>query len=146
MDLELNEGNNRIQVSVLNEKGIESIRRTFNIKYNGDVPKPELYLVAVGVSNYQDEKYNLKYPALDVANIIKLFEKRTAEKETVYVISPKPGDKAGLIEQPKSFYQFHQLELTNENAILEKINGIRDFLKNAKPEDEVVLFFPDMDS
>lgn len=138
--LELTEGSNRVQVSVFNEKGAESIRQTFNIKYEGVSPKPELYLVAVGVSNYKDAEFNLKYPAIDVANITKLFETRTAEKEQAYVISPNPQDKTGLIEQPKSFYRLHKFELTNENATLEKIGGVRDFLKNAKPEDEVVIF------
>ena len=52
-------GRNQIDVSVLNEKGAESLKESVSIIYDAPARKPNLYVVAVGVSDYQDERFRL---------------------------------------------------------------------------------------
>lgn len=137
IEVELSPGNNRVQVSVTNTQGVESLRQTFGVVYEGPAPQPELYVLAIGVSNYADKSLNLKYPADDAASIIKLFEERAAQKEMAMVIGP---GNSGLVEQPKSFYKVHPLTIVNENAKIENIVAARKFLEQAKTDDQVVVF------
>jgi WD40 repeat protein/uncharacterized caspase-like protein len=135
--LELLPGNNRVQVSVTNEKGVESMRRTFGVIYEGTTAPPELYILAIGVAKYSDSSFNLNYPAQDAANIVKLFEDRATQQEKALVIDPKGSHED---EQPKSFYKVHTMLLKNEQVTLEKIPAARSFLERAKINDQLVVF------
>jgi WD40 repeat protein/uncharacterized caspase-like protein len=137
IDVELSPGNNRVQVSVTNTQGVESLRQTFGVAYEGPAPQPELYVLAIGVSKYADESLDLKYPADDAESIIKLFEDRAAQKEMAMVIQP---GNSGLVERSKSFYKVHRLKIVNENAKIENIVAARKFLEQAKTDDQVVVF------
>src|SRR4029079_6981 len=130
--VELSPGNNRVQVSVSNTQGFESLRQSFGIVYEGPVPQPELYVLAMGVAKYANDSLNLAYPAQDAESIIKLFEDRAAQKEMVTVIQP---GNSGPVEQPKSFYKVHSLKIVNKKATIENIVAARNFLEGAKTDD-----------
>ncbi len=55
----LSNGTNKIQVSVVNEKGVESLADTLQITYSGAPVKPALYLLSIGVSKYNDPSNDL---------------------------------------------------------------------------------------
>ena len=138
VSIELSGGVNRVRVVVVNEKGAQSVA-AFSINYDGPIPQPQLYVLAVGVSEYADKRYNLTYAAKDAADIVKVLERRAGQREQALVIDPVRGSR--MEERPKSFYQAHSMTLLDKDATREKILNARDFLRQAKVEDEVVVFF-----
>ncbi|MDD5058986.1 MAG: caspase family protein [Sideroxydans sp.] len=68
-------GSNRIQASVLNAQGVESYRETVEVR--GDMPAVpgKVYALTIGVSQYQNAEYNLRYAAKDAKDVGALFGK-----------------------------------------------------------------------
>ncbi|HEY1039143.1 MAG TPA: caspase family protein [Bacteroidia bacterium] len=113
---ELSPGKNKIQVSVLNEKGAESLKETFSI-LNKENTKPDLYIVSIGVSKYADKNFNLNFAAKDADDVAHFFEKSQLYNK-VFV-----------------------KELTNEQVTREAILKLKEeFLKNAQTKDLVMVF------
>jgi WD40 repeat protein len=114
--VEVSPGKNKIQVSVLNSKGVESLRETFSV-IDKETIKPDLYIVAIGVSKYADKNFNLNYAAKDADDVAKFFELSNLYNK-VYV-----------------------KELTNEQVTKEAILALKDnYLKQAKTKDVVMVF------
>jgi uncharacterized caspase-like protein len=78
LNIQLTEGENKIQVSVLNQAGAESYKETAYVTYK---PKksiqPDLYLVTIGDSKYSDSRYDLTYASKDATDIKNTFEKNS---------------------------------------------------------------------
>lgn len=129
VSLELSPGRNRVQVSVVNVKGVESVRQTFGVIYDGAAPPPSLYVLAVGVAEYADRRLKLTYPAQDAEKVVRMFERRAAQER-----------EAAAGARPQVFRQVHSLLLTDANATVEKITAAREFLARAQTDDEVVVF------
>lgn len=138
VSLELGVGVNKVQVSVVNERGFEGTA-TLRIRYDGPPARPRLYVLAVGVSKYKDERYNLTYAAKDAADLVRLFEQRAAQREQKMVIDGR--NPPHVQDKEKSFYEVQALKLLDGDATRENIIKARDFLREARPEDEVVVFF-----
>jgi len=117
LDIKIIPGPNKIQVSVLNNKGVESLKSTFHIIKDDAETKGNLYIVAIGVANYKDERFTLKYPAKDASDIINELGKNKNLYENIYTI-----------------------KLENEQATKENILALADSLKNTKIEDAVLFF------
>jgi WD40 repeat protein len=118
VSIDLSTGANKIQVSVRNHAGVDSLIQTFTVNYTPKtLPKPDLYVVAVGVSVYRNSKYNLDYAARDADDIATLFQSKDAHFGHVKV-----------------------LRLLNEKATLSHILEAHDFLAQSQIEDEVVVF------
>ncbi len=117
IEVELVEGKNKIQVSVHNASGVESLRETYELVYNGEVEKSDLYLVTIGVSEYQDESFNLKYAAKDAKDVLNEISK----SEHLY----KTVKTKILVDR----------EVTKENIL-----GLEEFLSEAKEGDAVIIF------
>jgi WD40 repeat protein len=115
--LELSKGRNKIQLSALDARGAESMRETIEINYEGPAARPTLYLVAVGVSEYQNKEYNLNYAAKDATDLVNAFGKKRA-----------------------AFADIKTLLITDGDATRSKILAARDFLNPATVDDEVVVF------
>jgi hypothetical protein len=78
INLSLSEGENKIQVSVLNQAGAESYKETVYITYKPKKPvQPDLYLVTIGDSKYSDSRYDLTYASKDATDIKTAFEKNS---------------------------------------------------------------------
>jgi hypothetical protein len=58
IDVPLIPGENLITVSVLNKEGVESVRQKVKIYCSKEAKKSNLYVVAVGVSEYNDKNFN----------------------------------------------------------------------------------------
>jgi hypothetical protein len=83
LDISLSAGKNTIQVMVRNEKGITSLEQTFTTYYYAPSTKPDLYLVTIGVSDYQQQQYSLKYASKDAADIQKLFRENVRQYKQI---------------------------------------------------------------
>lgn len=113
-------GNNEIAVWCTNTKGTSSLRETFYVTYTPTQQiKPDLYVVAAGVSGYADSRYNLGYAAKDAGDFVKTLEKRAADK----------------------FGHIKTLTLTDSQVTKESLNQIRSFLAGSRPDDVALVFF-----
>ena len=119
VEIELAPGKNAISVSVLNEKGVESIADYFEIEYSPkDQHLPDLHLLTIGVSKYADSKFDLKYAAKDASDLADLFVGNHAPFNKVYS---------------------HQLL---DNVVKnEAIANLYEDLKKTNVEDVVCVFF-----
>nr|MDQ3816498.1 caspase family protein [Acidobacteriota bacterium] len=118
ISLELSDGRNKIQVSVLNDKGAESLKETLVVNYDGPKTKPDLYVAAIGVSRYRDDRYNLTFADKDARDISTFLEgKRGSYFGNVYI---------------------HPV--LNGQATKENIEKVKSFLQQARVDDEIVLF------
>jgi uncharacterized caspase-like protein len=115
--LRLSNGTNKVQASVLNSEGVESPKDTFLIVHKGSEAKPDLYVVAIGVSNYQDERYKLKYAAKDADDLARVLEGRAAR-----------------------FGQLHVLRILDKDATKESIAKAKTFLSASRVNDHAIVF------
>lgn len=119
IDLNLSNGINKIQVSVMNEKGVESLKDYMEIYYNKvvDFEKPDLYAIVIGVSNYKDSLLDLQYASKDAS------------------------DFALFLEDNKNKYQkTNIITLLNSEATKDRIQKTKDVLNKSKINDEVIIF------
>ena len=117
LEVDLMAQDNKIQVSVLNSAGVESLRQTFTIVRDQESNTGDLYLVTIGVSDYQDDRFKLTYPVKDAR------------------------DMAGTFEQSQDIYHnVHSKVLIDSAVTAENIRGLRTYLSQARPEDAVILF------
>jgi hypothetical protein len=113
-------GANKIQVSALNQQGVESFKQTF-YTLNSSTPSPgDTYVVAIGVSKYRDPRYNLKFAAKDASDLMNLYS----------------GNGPGGATHGK----VHLLDLTNEHANRAEIRRAREWLAQAHPNDLAIVF------
>jgi WD40 repeat protein len=119
LELQLSNGKNLIEVSVMNEKGVESIASNITIEYlSSDKNKPNLYLYTIGVSKYKQSSYNLSYAAKDAKDIQAIYK---------------------AINGP--FNNVISKELTDEEVTLESVQKIKEDLKKSGVNDIVCVFF-----
>lgn len=118
--LALTAGNNEIAVWCTNVKGSSSLRQTFNVTYAPEnAVKPDLYVVAAGVSTYADNCYNLGYAAKDAGDFVKALKESSSD----------------------CFGKIKTLTLTDEQVTVASLNKIRPFLSESRPDDVVLVFF-----
>ncbi len=116
--LALSQGSNKIQVSCRNEKGIESLKETFEITCNPAVPaKPDLYIIAISVAGYQDKAYTLKYAHKDGTDLVNALLTKAGNYTHVYVDT-----------------------LFDADAVREKVTALREKLNKTQPDDQVIVF------
>jgi WD40 repeat protein len=113
-------GRNKIQISVLNQQGVESLKQTVYTTSTVKMAPQEIYVVGIGVSEYQDKAYNLRYAAKDAMDLIAIY--RTVEQRQVAAST------------------VHTLDLTNHKATKTEIIKAKDWLKQSKINDLVVVF------
>ena len=114
--VELTNGQNKIEISCVNEKGAESYRDLVYATYENPL-KPDLYYIGFGVSDYKDTGLNLKYAHKDAVDLAVEYKKRKDNFNKIYT------------------YTF-----TNGQVTVENIKKAKDLLKNSKPDDVLILF------
>jgi WD40 repeat protein len=120
LEIYLSEGNNKVQVSCMNDKGVESLRETFDIKYEpSEETAPDLYLCIISCSHYSDSRYNLNYAVKDGRGIAALFGTE--------------GNDAG-------FRNVYVDTLFDANAVKENILALKQKLMHSRIDDEVILY------
>ncbi|MCC6806598.1 MAG: caspase family protein [Deltaproteobacteria bacterium] len=114
---ELLPGRNRLQISAHNVAGVESFRETAEVTLDAPPKQSNLYVLAIGVSDYPGKDYDLTYAAKDARDIAAFFER-----------------------QKKRFGKVFTKRLLDGAATRDGILAARGFLEQARAEDEVVLF------
>ncbi|MEM9919219.1 MAG: WD40 repeat domain-containing protein [Bacteroidota bacterium] len=115
--LRLNPGDNKIQLSVLNQRGAESLRVNKEIVCERSAPKPDLYLISLGVAKFADEKFNLEYVEKDLGDFIDLF----SADDDLYA-------------------QKHKFHLSNKELNPAALKQIKQQLLKSKINDKVILY------
>jgi uncharacterized protein YecT (DUF1311 family)/uncharacterized caspase-like protein len=116
--IKLAAGRNKIQVSVLNSAGAESLYANVEVNCTAERPKPKLYAVALGVSQYDRPEWCLKYAAKDAADLVN-----------------KIKEKAGT-----AYSEVKPLLLTDKEVTKESTAKIKEFLSGATIDDTVLIF------
>ena len=113
-------GRNKIQISVLNQQGVESLKHTVYTTSSAAMASAEVYVVGIGVSEYKDKAYNLRYAAKDANDLI-----------AAYQVIEKRQDRQSTV---------HTLNLSNQKATRAEIMKAKEWLKQSKVNDLVVVF------
>lgn len=116
--VELSDGRNRIEVTVRDTGGEESLPATAEVIYTGVPATPDLYILTFGVSDYADDRFDLKYAAKDARDIA-----------------------AGFAAQEGRYGAIHALTLTDAEVTRDALPRARAFLEQAGIHDQVVVFF-----
>jgi hypothetical protein len=111
-------GRNKIQISVVNSVGTESLYASREVLCTAKTEDPVLHTVALGVSQYKQAAHNLRYAAKDAQDI-------TACLQT----SPL-----------RTYAKVRSLCLTDAEVTLEALPRIREFLSTAGINDTVIFF------
>ena len=117
-EINLSSGRNKIQTSVTNSKGIESLKETFTIICDAPPVKPDLYLITIGVFKYENSAYDLQYAAKDAQDIADIFAK-----------------------QNKRFNNINVFKILDYEATKDSILNLKNTLLGSKVDDVVMLFF-----
>ncbi|MEO9483182.1 MAG: caspase family protein [Ekhidna sp.] len=119
IEIDLSEGDNTLEVRLLNAKGVSSLSQYFEVKYVPEVKvKKDLYLVTIGVSDYENTDFNLTYASKDAMDLAQLFS-----------------------NQSDQFENIHHLNYLNEEATPENVKATRERLEQTKIDDHVIFFF-----
>lgn len=116
LSVNLANGKNKVQVSVLNQAGAESYKETFEIESTAGKSNPDLYLITIGESKFQQSEFDLTYAAKDAE------------------------DMAALFQNSKAYANVFTKILTNEGASKNSILALKTFLEKADINDQVMIF------
>lgn len=117
LELELTPGVNKIQIEVLNSSGVSSLTETRYATLNAPEEKGNLYVVAIGVSDYQDDDFDLNYAAKDAEDLVNLLGSKT-----------------------ESFDSFTKILVTDTDATKDNIKAVKSQLMQTSVNDQVILF------
>ncbi len=117
--LELSEGSNKIQASVINQNGAESNKETINIKYQPvKSKKPNLYIAGIGVSEYANFN-NLKNVDNDIRGLVGLYK----------------------CEKSDYFNKIYVDTIINSKAKKEQLPRLKKFLQQSDVNDVVIVYY-----
>jgi uncharacterized protein YecT (DUF1311 family)/WD40 repeat protein len=116
--IKLASGRNKIQVSVLNSAGAESLYANAEVNCTAVRPKPKLYAVALGVSQYDRPEWCLKYAAKDATDLIEKLK----------------------VKSGSDYSEVKPLLLTDKDVTKESVARIKEFLSGATIDDTVLIF------
>ncbi|MBL7810814.1 MAG: caspase family protein [Bacteroidetes bacterium] len=88
LTIELSEGENRIETSVLNVNGTESYRMPLYVKYTPQKKaKQKVHFIGIGMDRFANEQYNLNYSSKDIRDLASGLKKRygdTLQTDTLF--------------------------------------------------------------
>ena len=118
LKLNLARGTNKIQISCMNEKATESLKETFTVVYEPKtIKKQDLYIVSIGVSEFEESIYNLEYATKDATDISMLFQNKKNQ-----------------------FNEIHDIRLFDNDATVENILEAKKKLMQSNVDDLVIVF------
>ncbi len=110
----LSMGENKIQVSVMNELGLENFKYPTYVNYS---PQNELvaktFFIGIGVNEFMEQEHNLKYCVKDVQDLAKAFAEANSNVDT--------------------------LLLTNKEVTRENILKLKELLSKTSVNDKVII-------
>jgi WD40 repeat protein len=116
VSIPLSVGANTIQVSCLNEKGVESLKEFVHIAFQPKTPlkKPRLFFIGIGVSNYRDSSMNLQYAAKDIRDLDQIFKEHHGAN-------------------------YRSLIFLDRDAVIPNLGQIKDLLRETQVDDQVII-------
>lgn len=114
--VDLSSGGNRIEVSVTNDAGAESLREVLELACASAPETDDLYVLAIGVSEYANKSYSLQYAAKDASDVARQL--------------------AGTVGSGKA----HVVTLLDGQVTREKIREARALFEKARVDDRVIVF------
>ncbi|HWA97429.1 MAG TPA: caspase family protein [Pirellulales bacterium] len=116
-DVDLAPGANKLQLSVMNDRGVESLPETVEVYYHAPAEQPKLFVLAIGVSKYRQPRLELEYAAKDARDVV------------------------GMLEGFKDRYSaIEPLLLTDAQVTRERVLQARNFLEQSSIDDVAVVF------
>jgi len=121
-EIEAIPGENEVSITAFNgNNSIQSSVNTISFNSNVETDAPHLYILSVGIDQYQESSVNLKYAVKDAKDLEEKIKKQSA---TLY--------------QPKNI---HYSLLTDTQASKANImNKINELANTIKPQDSFILF------
>jgi hypothetical protein len=116
MFLKIAYGVNKIEMSVSNDKGIESVKQKLEV-YGNQYKTSDLYIVSIGASLYKQSSFNLTYAGKDA------------------------NDFSALMGKSEGYRKVHVLNYIGEDVKVEILQAIKDSLKKSKPEDVIYIYY-----
>lgn len=117
LTLPLTTGLNRIKSYITDSDGIRSESQFLTINRKPSDTKPNLYVLAVGVSDYEEDKLDLNYASKDAKDISALMKKSQRYNEVfVELITDKDVTRSSVLQA-------------------------KSFLEKSRPDDRVIVFF-----
>ncbi len=102
----LSMGNNKIQVSVMNELGLENFKYPMYVNYTPEeIISSKTYYVGIGVNHFKDASHDLKYCVKDVQDLAQAFAKHQTQIDTL-VFTDGEVTKENILAL-KSYLQEH---------------------------------------
>jgi WD40 repeat protein len=97
INLFLSPGINKVAISCLNEQGVESYRESFETEFIGSPVKSNIYFIGIGVSNYKDTAYNLKYAVKDVRDLAAGIKVKYPEAK-IFLLTDSNATRANILK------------------------------------------------
>jgi len=120
VDIELIPKLNNISFELITTDGVTTPRKTVSLNYDSERGKTDIFILSLGINEYENPKYNLNFAKNDAQSFIKSLSKSSAQIfDHVYE------------------YSLYSKNVTKEN-VLEKIEEIK---KTIGPEDVFVFFY-----
>lgn len=113
-------GRNKIQVSVMNQQGTESLRQTVYTTSTAKAAPADTYVLAIGVSEYQDRNFNLRFAAKDAVDLAAAYQASEGKRQ--------------------GWGKVQVLSLTDRRATRAEILKAKEWLARSKPNDLIVVF------
>jgi len=159
----LSVGENKIQVSVMNELGLENFKYPTYVNYtpeNNIVSKT--YYIGIGVNEFKEAEHNLKYCVKDITDLaksfaganteVKLFTDKQVTKENIlalkdYLNKTSVNDKViiscsshGLLDDSLNFYlAMHDVDFDNPKARGLKYEELESLLDGIPARQKLLL-------
>ena len=105
-EIPLRKGSNEIRVRAYSNLNIPSDERRVLVKSTGIENPPELYVLSVGVDDYRDPVWNLRYAAKDAEAVADIFtgqEGRLYEKVHTRVLTNAGAKRAAILDELTRF-------------------------------------------
>jgi uncharacterized caspase-like protein len=119
VQIDLASGENRLQLMAVSEEGFTSSFAEKRVNCTAEPDSRRCFIAAVGVSEYNDPRFNLKFAAKDAEDISKALAEKARHRG----------------------YQPEVLVVKNAEVDSGLVDKLREFLSQAGTDDEVVLFF-----
>jgi uncharacterized caspase-like protein len=148
-DLTMDVGANHIAAVAFNQDGIQSKEKTWDLPENSGLtmhPFSTLYVLAVGVSQYQNQRFNLDFPASDAAVFAKALDHPADDWAAQETRLLDWNQHRSILEGTMQFdlVPRHTVVKTLTDAQATKANilaAIREIVAKAKLQDIVILYF-----
>lgn len=119
VEIDLASGENRLQLMAVSEEGFTSAFAEKRIECTAEPDSRRCFIATVGVSEYNDSRFNLKFAAKDAEDMSKALAEKAQHRG----------------------YQPEVMVVKNADVDGALVGKLREFLAQAGTDDEVVLFF-----